>query len=97
MITPVEEDKGLAALPEPSPGDLFFDLEGDAFAMDGGLEYLFGAADRRGGYDDRWALDQPAEKRAFERFIDRVVARWREHPGFHIYTTAPARRRRSSA
>ena len=85
LITPVEDDKGLAALPEPSPGDLFFDLEGDAFAMDGGLEYLFGAADRRGGYEGCWALDQPAEKRAFERFIDRVTARWREHPGFHIY------------
>ena len=85
LITPVEDEKGLAALPEPSPADLFFDLEGDAFAMDGGLEYLFGAADRRGGYDGRWALDQPAEKRAFERFIDRVMARWREHPGFHIY------------
>ena len=78
LIAPVEEDKGLAALPAPSPGDLFFDLEGDAFATDGGLEYLFGAADRHGGYDGCWALDEPAEKRAFERFIDRVVARWRE-------------------
>ena len=85
LITPVEEDEGLAALPEPSPGDLFLDLEGDAFAMDGGLEYLFGAADRHGGYDGCWALDPPAEKRAFERFIDRVTARWREYPGFHIY------------
>ena len=85
LITPVEKDKGLAALPEPSPGDLFFDLEGDTFAVDGGLEYLFGAADRHGGYDRCWALDQPAEKRAFERFIDRVMARWREYPGFHIY------------
>ncbi|MDE2905501.1 MAG: TM0106 family RecB-like putative nuclease, partial [Acidobacteriota bacterium] len=85
LITPVEEDKGLAALPEPSPGDLFFDLESDAFATDGGLEYLFGAADRHGGYDGCWALDQPAEKRAFERFIDRVMARWREYPGCHIY------------
>ena len=53
--------------------------------MNGGLEYLFGAADRRGGYDGCWALDQPAEKRAFERFIDRVMARWRDYPGFHIY------------
>ena len=85
LITPVEPDKGLAALPAPSPGDLFLDLEGDAFAMSGGLEYLFGAADRHGGYDGCWALDQPAEKRAFERFIDRVAARWREYPGFHIY------------
>ena len=85
LITPVQEDKGLAALPAPSPGDLFFDLEGDAFAMNGGFEYLFGAADRHGGYDGCWALDQPAEKRAFERFIDRVTACWREYPGFHIY------------
>ena len=31
---------GLASLPEPSPGDIFFDLEGDPFAGEGGLEYL---------------------------------------------------------
>lgn len=34
----------LAALPQPSPGDVFFDMEGDPFALDSdGLEYLFGA------------------------------------------------------
>ena len=33
LITPVEPDKGLAALPEPSDGDVFFDLEGDALSM----------------------------------------------------------------
>ena len=32
LVTPVEPDKGLAALPEPSAGDVFFDIEGDAFA-----------------------------------------------------------------
>ncbi|MGH9087211.1 MAG: hypothetical protein ACRDYZ_03740 [Acidimicrobiales bacterium] len=35
---------GLAALPEPDPADLFFDIEGDPFAADGGLEYLLGVA-----------------------------------------------------
>jgi predicted RecB family nuclease len=35
-------DRGLVALPAPSPGDLFFDIEGDPFAFDEGLEYLFG-------------------------------------------------------
>ena len=86
LITPVETDKGLAALPEPSDGDVFFDLEGDAFATDGGLEYLFGVADRGGGYDAQWALDQQTEEeRVFERFIDRIMARWKQHPGFHIY------------
>ena len=85
LVTPVEPDKGLAALPEPSAGDVFFDIEGDAFAADGGREYLFGAAYRNGGYDADWALDATNEKAAFERFIDRVMARWERHPGFHIY------------
>ena len=85
LVTPVEPDKGLAALPEPSAGDLFLDLEGDAFASDGGLEYLFGVAARNGGYVADWALDTAGEKAAFERFIDRVMACWERHPGFHVY------------
>ncbi len=84
-ITPVEPEKGLASLPEPSDGDLFFDLEGDAFAADGGFEYLFGVADRNGGYDASWALDPESEKLAFERFIDRVMERRAQYPGLHIY------------
>ena len=28
--------RGWSALPEPSPGDLYFDMEGDPFALDGG-------------------------------------------------------------
>ena len=85
LVTPVEPDKGLAALPEPAVGDVFFDLEGDAFAEDGGLEYLFGVADRDDNYNASWALDPPSEKQAFERFIDDVMARWERHPDFHIY------------
>ncbi|MCY4508389.1 MAG: TM0106 family RecB-like putative nuclease, partial [Acidobacteria bacterium] len=85
FVTPVEPDKGLAALPEPSDGDVFFDLEGDIFAADGGLEYLFGVVDRNGNYNPSWALDPASEKRVFERFIDDVMARWEQHPGFHIY------------
>ena len=34
--------KGLLALPAPSPNDLFLDLEGDPFALDDGVDYLFG-------------------------------------------------------
>lgn len=33
---------GLCRLPPPSPGDIFFDIEGDHFVGDRGLEYLFG-------------------------------------------------------
>src|SRR5690606_4194692 len=40
----VEPGRGLCRLPERSPGDLFFDFEGDPFVDGGGLEYLFGFA-----------------------------------------------------
>ena len=39
---PVTPGFGLACLPPPSHGDMFFDLEGDPFVGEGGLEYLFG-------------------------------------------------------
>jgi predicted RecB family nuclease len=42
LLLPVAPDLGLARLPEPSPGDVFLDLEGARFARDGGREYLFG-------------------------------------------------------
>src|SRR5208337_1915173 len=43
-LLPVVPGFGLSILPAPSPGDIFFDLEGDPFAGEGGLEYLFGYA-----------------------------------------------------
>ena len=41
-LLPVEDGFGLTCLPEPSTGDIFFDLEGDSFVGEHGLEYLFG-------------------------------------------------------
>ena len=38
LLQPVVADQGLAALPEPSPGDLFLDLEGDPYAFELGIE-----------------------------------------------------------
>jgi predicted RecB family nuclease len=35
-------DRGFLVLPVPSLNDLFFDIEGDPFALDDGVEYLFG-------------------------------------------------------
>ena len=43
-LLPLVPGFGLSALPAPSAGDIFFDLEGDPFAGEGGLEYLFGYA-----------------------------------------------------
>ena len=36
------EHLGFQALPAPTPNDLFFDMEGDPFVGDNGIEYLFG-------------------------------------------------------
>jgi predicted RecB family nuclease len=92
-LLPVKSGFGLACLPDPSPGDLFFDLEGDPFVGDGGLEYLFGYAYRQSdgslAYTADWALSLEAEKSAFERFIDFAIARLETHPDLHIYHYAP--------
>ena len=44
---------GLLVLPEPSDGDLFLDLEGDPFALDDGVDYLFGILEPRLAEDGR--------------------------------------------
>jgi len=90
---PPAEGVGLQRLPEPSPGDIFLDLEADPFIGDVGMEYLFGyvSRDDRGAqrYIADWAFDRDEEKRAFERFVDFVMAQWAKHPGLHIYHYAP--------
>lgn len=83
---------GLAALPEPDPADLFFDIEGDPFVAEGGLEYLLGVAWVTGGelvYRAFWAHDAEEEKASFEAFIDFVIERLDAHPGMHVYHYAP--------
>jgi len=48
--------RGLLGLPVPSEGDLFLDLEGDPFALDDGVDYLFGLLEPRlPDEDPRWA------------------------------------------
>ena len=80
---------GLACLPPPSAGDIFFDFEGDPFVDEGGLEFLFGYAfkDAAGieSYKADWALSRADERAAFERFVDFVIARLEVHPDLHIY------------
>jgi predicted RecB family nuclease len=92
-VLPVEPGFGLARLPEPSPGDMFLDFEGDPFVGEGGLEYLFGylSADAGGKLEYRgmWAFSRADEKNAFEKFVDFVMARWEQFPGLHVYHYAP--------
>lgn len=84
---------GLSRLPEPSPGDIFFDFEGDPFVGDGGLEFLFGYVysdeDGSAQYVGDWASNRQEERAAFERFVDFVTERLTVYPGLHIYHFAP--------
>jgi predicted RecB family nuclease len=87
---PLEENRGFALLPEPSPGDVSLDFEGDPWFEPGrGLEYLTGwielADNGEPRYECLWARDRDDEKRAFERFVDFVVERRRRFPGMHVY------------
>ena len=97
-------DRGLWALPEPSQGDLFLDLEGDPFygsdEIDG-IDYLFGAIepgrlDAAGEpmFHAFWSIEDgtvttAAERQAFEDCIDLIMDRWTAHPGMHVYHYAP--------
>ncbi len=90
LIPPDPDDagRGLRVLPEPSPWDLFFDIEADPWATEVGLEYLLGVVEDVDGeprYLDIWATSQEAEKAAFERFIHLVIDRLDAHPEMHVY------------
>jgi len=77
---------GFALLPAPSPGDLFFDFEGNPFwDEDGSLEYLWGMSDRDDAFESLWAASREEEKAAFERFVDDVHGRLARHPDMHVY------------
>ncbi len=92
-LLPLEQERGVHLLPEPSPGDVFFDIEAARFYQGGGLEYLLGwcliGADGQLVYDRRWGHTRGEEKRAFEDFIDLVMECWSHHPGMHVYHFAP--------
>ncbi len=92
-LFPVETGFGLTRLPEPSDGDIFFDLEGDPFVGEHGLEYLFGylfiGETGQTVYRSEWAFSRVEEKQAFENFVDFVMARWEQFSSMHIYHYAP--------
>jgi predicted RecB family nuclease len=88
-LLPMAEGTGFCKLPEPSPGDVFVDLEGDPFAGDCGQQYLFGfvsAGDEQDlSYEKRWAFSPEEEKQGFEWFVDEVMLRLQKFPTMHVY------------
>lgn len=80
----------LGSIPEPDPGDIFFDFEGDPLwaepgSNDWGLEYLFGVLEADGTFLPFWAHDRAQERQALGDFLDYVVERRRRFPGMHVY------------
>lgn len=89
----VHDRAGLAALPTPDEGDIFFDFEGDPLwsdetGRDWGLDYLWGLVDHDGEpehFRAFWAHDRAQEKQALIDFLDYVAERRTRYPGLHIY------------
>jgi predicted RecB family nuclease len=89
----IVDPQPLTLLPEPDPGDLFFDFEGDplwtADGHDWGLEYLFGVLDAAGKFQPLWAHNRVAERKALVDFLAMVAKRRKRRPHMHIYHYAP--------
>jgi predicted RecB family nuclease len=99
LLFEVEAGAGLERLPEPTPGDLFLDLEGDAYALGDGIEYLFGLVElgepsldwsRREApgeprYQAHWARNRAEEKLGFEAVVRRIQRGRLEFPNLHVY------------
>jgi predicted RecB family nuclease len=84
----------LGALPEPDPGDIFFDFEGDPLysettegvaTVQWGLDYLFGLIETDGTFRAFWAHDYAEERQALIDFLAYVAERRAAHPQLHIY------------
>lgn len=79
---------GFTLLPQPSAGDVFFDMEGDPLYEPGrGLEYLFGCwmPDDESRFRAFWGTNRDGERLAFEAFVDFVTVRRKRYPSMHIY------------
>jgi uncharacterized protein len=87
-IYPIEEKRGFNRLPEPSTGDMYLDIEGDAFFPGGSLEYLFGIAYYEEGklrYKKFWAKNRLEEHHAFENVMEFILTRFKRYPNLSIY------------
>ncbi|MBN8629476.1 MAG: TM0106 family RecB-like putative nuclease [Rhodobacterales bacterium] len=86
-LRPPQFGKGFDLLPEPQPGDLFYDIEGDPH-YEAGLEYLHGVW-FDGGFRAFWAHDHKAEARSLSELLDFFRDRLAKFPQARIYHYAP--------
>lgn len=92
QFVPIEEKRGFNRLPEVSPGDVYLDIEGDAFYPGGSFEYLFGLAFRENlelKYQGYWSTTRQEEKRSFAAMMTFILDRTKKYPNLSIYHYAP--------
>ena len=97
LLHEVVDQSVLALLPARSPGDIFFDFEGDPMWVERGdptwgLEYLFGVievdrleSDGEPRFRAFWAHDRVEERQALVDFIAYLADRRRRWPDLHVY------------
>ncbi len=91
-LLPSDPGRGLSRLPEPNEGDVYFDIEGDAFYEDGGIEYVLGYAYKEKdslAYNRIWASNRNEERKSFEQFMKFILEHWKRYPKMYIYHFAP--------
>jgi uncharacterized protein len=105
FIRPLKERRGFNLLPEPAPGDIFYDIEGHPYRGEEGLEYLHGLAwiDEHGSlqYKAIWAHDEESERSALQDVVDFIYHRIAEPTGsdlrvYHFGHYEPSALRRLS-
>jgi uncharacterized protein len=88
-IFEIKQQTALEQLPKANDGDIWFDMEGDPFANEGGgLEYMFGYLIKdidKYSFSTFDATDSDSEQKAFVDFIDYVRSRREKYPQMHIY------------
>lgn len=82
-LRPSDPGKGFDLLPQPQPGDIFYDIEGDPH-YEGGLEYLHGLW-LDGEFRAFWAHDHDAEAQALADLLAFFRQRLEAFPRAHIY------------
>ena len=81
---------GYARLPDPSAGDVFFDLEGDPYVgTDGGIEYLWGWWTAGPATNASGRTTRRPRRRRSRASSTRSARCAPQHPGMHVFHYAP--------
>lgn len=79
----------LSKLPDPKPGDLYFDIESYPFMEERRLEYLFGFIEHKKSNKHNtnqfWAKTLEEEATAFKLALEFLINHLKSHPEAHIY------------